>query len=68
MRLSDMTIQKLPRPEKGQKPYTDQSVPGFAVRVSQGGTKTFLTVVERERRYVTAKASYFLVRAYELLT
>ena len=50
MRLTDMTLQKLPAPARGQKLYTDDIVPGFAVRVSQGGTRTFLAIVGKERR------------------
>jgi Arm DNA-binding domain len=53
MRFTDMTVQKLPSPERGQKLYSDDSLPGFAVRVSQGGGKSFLVVVGRERRYIT---------------
>src|SRR3954447_23391041 len=48
-----MTLQKLPIPEKGQKLHSDDSLPGFAVRVSQGGTKTFLAIVGKERRFLT---------------
>ena len=50
MKLTDMTLQKLPIPEKGQKLHSDNSLPGFAVRVSQGGTKTFMAIVGKERR------------------
>lgn len=53
MRLGDLTIKSLPVPDRGQKLYSDDSLPGFAVRVSQGGTKTFLAVVGKERRFVT---------------
>jgi len=34
VKLTDMTLQKLPIPEKGQKLHSDDSLPGFAVRVS----------------------------------
>src|SRR5688572_29679668 len=53
MRFSDMTVQKLPPPEKGQKLYADDTLPGFAIRVSQGGTKSFLAIVGKERKFVT---------------
>ncbi len=53
MKLTDMTLQKLPIPEKGQKLHGDDSLPGFGVRVSQGGTKTFLAIVGKERRFIT---------------
>ena len=53
MRISDMTIQKLPPPERGQKFYPDDILSGFGVRVSQGGAKTFLLIVGKERQYIT---------------
>ena len=53
VKLTDMTLQKLPIPEKEQKLHSDDSLSGFAVRVSQGGTKTFLAIVGKERRFVT---------------
>jgi integrase len=42
MRLTDMTIKSLQAPQKGAHIYTDHIVPGFGVRVSQGGTKSFV--------------------------
>lgn len=39
MKLSDLAIRKFPIPEKGQKTYWEQ---GFGLRVSQGGSKTFV--------------------------
>ena len=44
MRLTDLSIRALQGPERGQKTYTDDTLPGFGVRVSQGGTKTFVLV------------------------
>ncbi len=46
MRLTDLTIQKLPIPEKGQKTYWEG---GFGVRVSQGGSKTFVVMYGKDR-------------------
>ena len=40
MRLTDMAVQKLPLPERGQKLYADNSLPGFGVGVLQGGSKS----------------------------
>jgi len=37
-------------PEKGQKTYYDPGLPGFGVRVSQGGAKTFVVVYGKDRR------------------
>ena len=42
MRLTDITIKSLQPPEAGARIYTDDIVPGFGVRVSQGGTKSFV--------------------------
>jgi integrase len=40
--LTDLAIRSLKVPEKGQRTYLDKNLPGFGVRVSQGGTKTFV--------------------------
>ena len=42
IRLTDRTIRSLKVPAKGQVEYWDLSRPGFGVRVSEGGTKTFV--------------------------
>jgi integrase len=42
MRLTDITIKSLQPPPKGARIYTDDIVPGFGVRVSEGGTKSFV--------------------------
>jgi hypothetical protein len=49
MRITDMTVQKLPVPERGQKFYTDDTLSGFGVRVSQGGSRSFVLIVGAER-------------------
>lgn len=48
MRLTELVVRNLKPPEKGQKTYWER---GFGVRVSQGGTKTFL--VKHEDRWVS---------------
>lgn len=53
MRLTDLAIQRLPVPESGQKTYRDQSLRGFGVRVSQGGSKTFVVMHGQDRRLKT---------------
>jgi len=51
--LTDITIRNLPLPEKGQQTYFDASQSGFGVRVSQGGSKTFVAVLGKRRSYKT---------------
>src|SRR3954470_16004400 len=53
MRLTDRQLSSLPIPDKGQKLYSDDTVPGFAVRVSQGGSKTFVLTYGAKRERVT---------------
>jgi hypothetical protein len=53
MHLTDITIKALKPPPSGQVTYTDDSLPGFGVRVSQGGVKSFVVVYGRSRRRVT---------------
>lgn len=51
--LTDVAVRALPPPQKGQKTYWCSSVPGFGVRVSQGGTKTFVLMHGRSRQLTT---------------
>jgi integrase len=48
--LTDLKIRSLQAPAKGQKMHLDGAVRGFGVRVSQGGTKSFVLIVGTERR------------------
>jgi integrase len=50
--LSDALVRSLPVPEKGQCDVWDTSLPGFGVRVSQGGSKTFILNVSNSRRTI----------------
>ncbi|MEM7243062.1 MAG: site-specific integrase [Pseudomonadota bacterium] len=50
MSLTDAQVKRLKNPEKGQRTYFDDALPGFGVRVSQGGTKTFIVLCGRERK------------------
>lgn len=50
MSLTDAQIKRLKAPEKGQKTYFDDALPGFGVRVSQGGTKTFIALCGPKRK------------------
>ena len=40
--LTDLAIQRLKAPESGQAAYWDTNLKGFGVRISQGGTRTFV--------------------------
>jgi hypothetical protein len=51
--LSDVLVRSLKPPQKGQQFYFDASLTGFAVRVSQGGAKSFVVKYGRDRRLVT---------------
>jgi integrase len=53
VRLSDQTIRSLPLPEKGQKTHWDSTLRGFGCRVSQGGTRSFVLQIGKERQLIT---------------
>jgi len=42
IKFTDLPVKRLKVPEKGQKTYWDTALPGFGVRVSQGGAKSFI--------------------------
>ena len=51
--LSNISIRNLKIPEVGQVTYYDKNLPGFNVRVSQGGTKTYSLVSGTTRSRIT---------------
>ena len=51
--LTDLAVRNLHIPERGQTTYYDQSLKGFGVRVSQGGTRTFILVHGEKRKRIT---------------
>lgn len=53
MRLTDLQIKKLKAPDTGQKTYFDEALRGFGVRVSQGGTKSFVVMYGKRRQLRT---------------
>lgn len=53
MRLTDLQIKRLQPPEKGQKTVFDEALPGFGVRISQGGSKSFIVMYGAKRRLKT---------------
>lgn len=52
--LTDFAIKNLPLPECGQTTYRDAGSP-VCVRVSQGGTKTFIVMLRSGRRYTLGR-------------
>jgi len=46
--LTEIGLRALKPPEKGQKDYFDDTIPGFGIRVSQGGTTSFFLFVGRK--------------------
>jgi integrase len=52
-RLTDVSIRALEAPSQGQKLVLCDSLKGFGVRVSQGGTKSFVLMYGSKRRLVT---------------
>jgi integrase len=52
-RLTDVLVRNLPPPDKGQQIVFDTSLPSFGVRVSQGGTKSWIVVQSSPKRFVT---------------
>ncbi|MBI4273365.1 MAG: site-specific integrase [Rhizobiales bacterium] len=71
--LTEITLRNLKPPARGQTTCMDDSLTGFGVRVSQGGTKTFTLLYgpSRQRitigRYPTISLSSARQRARELL-
>jgi integrase len=52
-KITDIAIRALQPPPSGQRFHADDSLPGFGVRVSAGGTKTFVLNHGRERERIT---------------
>jgi integrase len=53
MRLTDVAIRATPPPAKGQVKLCDETLHGFGVRISQGGTRTFFLQVGSDRRFIS---------------
>lgn len=50
--LTSVIVDTLASPAKGQVDYWDGALPGFGIRVSQGGTKSWVVMLRREKRKV----------------
>src|ERR1035437_3424161 len=50
--LNDAALRSLPTPEAGQLVYWDSGLTSFGVRVSQGGSKTFILNISNSRRAI----------------
>src|ERR1035437_9252711 len=50
--LNDAALRSLPTPEAGQLDYWDSGLTSFGVRVSQGGSKTFILNISNSRRAI----------------
>jgi integrase len=53
LKLTDLTIRALTPPAAGQVTHFDDGLKSFGVRVSKGGSKSFILLVGAERRRVT---------------
>lgn len=53
MNLTDLSVKRLRVADSGRATYYDDAVPGFGVRVSASGAKSFVLLVGRTRKRVT---------------
>jgi integrase len=51
--LTDAGVRALEQPERGQVTYWDASLTSFGVRISQGGSRSWIVMLGSERRRVT---------------
>jgi integrase len=49
-RLTDFAVKNAPLPERGTVTLWDESLKGFGCRISQGGTRTFIVLIDSGRR------------------
>lgn len=53
MRLTDLQIKRMHPPKQGQRTVFDDALPGFGVRISQGGSKSFVVMYGKKRHLKT---------------
>jgi hypothetical protein len=58
--FSDLKLRSLKPPSNGQLDYWDATLPGFGLRVSQGGAKTF--ILKHRNRRITMPFSHPVAR------
>ena len=63
-RLTDAVVRHLPIPTKGNKLTYDDEVAGFGVRVTAGGSRSYVLNyrvkgTQRERRYTVGDATHW---------
>lgn len=51
--LTDLTVQRLKAPEKGQTTVWDTIIRGFGIRLSQGGSRSWIVVKGKARKLTT---------------
>ena len=61
--LSPAIVETLASPAKGQIDYWDGALPGFGIRLSQGGTKSWVVMLRREKRKVRVTLDSDLIAA-----
>ncbi|MHA1535973.1 MAG: Arm DNA-binding domain-containing protein, partial [Alphaproteobacteria bacterium] len=52
-RLTDLSVQRLQPPERGQTIYLDQNLKGFGVRVTENGAKSYVLTYTKQRKRIT---------------
>ncbi|HVY20674.1 MAG TPA: site-specific integrase [Bauldia sp.] len=53
--LTDIAIKRLPAPAGGTRAYWDSNTKGLALRISPGGTKTFIVLIGSGRRHALGR-------------
>lgn len=53
--LTDLVVRRLPCPETGTQTYWDATAKGLALRISQGGAKTFIVLIGSGRRHALGR-------------
>lgn len=71
VRLTDTKSKQLQPPVRGNTVVYDEQLPGFGIRVTAGGTKSFILNYRakgRERRITIGRLIWRLIASYEAVT